>query len=78
MIDILSIVDTLLLLLEKEGALLVHIQFSIDLTIEKFRKLVQVDSSDKYTNILAPTKCWSATSQKYIAIWTDLEETQIS
>ena len=75
MTDILSIMKTLLLVLQKEGALLVSIQCSVDLTLEKFCKLTEADSPDKYTDILVSPKSYYAAYQEYIDILTDLGET---
>ena len=47
MTDALSIMNTLSLILQKEGALLVDIQCSVDLTFDKFCKLAEADSPDK-------------------------------
>ena len=78
MTDILSIMNTLPLVLRKEGALLVDIQCSFDLTLDKFWKLVVAGSPDKYIDILAPTKSYYAAYQEYIDILTDLGETRKS
>ena len=78
MTDILSIMNTLSLLLQTKEALLVNIQWSVDLTLDKLCKLVEADSPDKYTDILALTKRYYAAYQKYIDILTDLGETRKS
>ena len=75
MADVLSIMNKLLLILQKEEALLVNIQCSVDLTLDKFCKLAEADWPGKCKNILAPTKRYYATYQKYIDILTDLGET---
>ena len=64
--------------LQKEEALLVNIQCSVDLTLDKFCKLAEADSPGKDNNILAPTKRYYAAYQKYIDILTDLGETRKS
>ena len=66
------------MVLRKEGAPLVNIQCSFDLTLDKFCKLVKVDSPDKYIDILAPTKSYYAAYQEHIDILTDLGETRKS
>ena len=55
--------NTFLLVLPKEGALLVNIQCSVDLTLDKFCKLAEADSPDKYISILAPAKSYDAAYQ---------------
>ena len=55
MTDILSIMNKLLLVLQKEGAPLVDIQCLFDLTLGKCCKLAEADSPDKYIDILATT-----------------------
>ena len=44
MTDVLRIMNILSLVLQKEGALFVDIQCSVDLTLDKFCKLDEVDS----------------------------------
>ena len=75
--DVLSILNTLLLVLQKKGALLVGIQYLVDQTLDRFCKLAEADSLDKYTNILAPTESYAA-YQEYIDILADLGETRKS
>ena len=50
----------------------------VDLSLDKFCKLAEADSPDKYTDILAPTKSYYAAYQEYIDILTDLGETRKS
>ena len=69
MTDILSIMNKLSLVLQKKGA---------PLTLNKFRKLAEADSPDKYIDISAPTKSYYAAYQEYINILTDLGETRKS
>ena len=76
MTDILSIMNTFSLVLQKEGAPLVDIHCSFDLRLDKFCKLAEADSSDKYLDILAPTKSYYAAYQGYIDILTDLGKTR--
>ena len=76
MTDIVSIMNTFSLVLQKEGAPLVDIHCSFDLRLDKFCKLAEVDSSDKYLDILAPTKSYYAAYQGYIDILTDLGKTR--
>ena len=76
--DILSIMNELLLVLQKEGAPLVNIQCSFNLILNKFCELAGADSPDKYINILSPTRIYFATYQEYIDILTDLGETRKS
>ena len=76
MTDVLSIMNTLSLVLQKEGALFVDIHCSVDLTLDKFCELAEADSPEKYTDIMAPTKSHYAAYQEYIDILTDLGETQ--
>ena len=78
MIVVLSIMNTLLLVLQKKEALLVDIQCSVDLKLDKFCKLAEGDPPDKDTNIMGPTKSYYAAYQEYIDILTDTEETQKS
>ena len=78
MTDVLSIMNTLSLVLQTEGPLLVGIQCSVDLNLEKFCKLAEADSPDKYTDILASLKSYYAAYQEYIDILTDLGETRKS
>lgn len=68
----LSVMNTLLLVLPKEGALLVNIQRTVDLNLNKFCKLVEADLPDKYTNILALAKSYYTAYQDYIDILTEL------
>ena len=56
MTDVLSIMNTLSLILQMEGALLVDIQCSVDLTLDKFCKLAEADSPDKYTEHFGANK----------------------
>ena len=76
--DILSIMNELLLVLQKEGAPLVNIQCSFNLILNKFCELAGADSPDKYINILSPTRIYFATYQECIDILTDLGETRKS
>ena len=78
MTDILSITNTFLMVLPKEGAPLVNIQCPFDLILDKFCKLAVVDSPDKYIDILVLTKSYYAAYQEYIDILTDLGETRKS
>ena len=48
MTDILSIMNTLTLTLQKEGALMVDINCSVDNTIEQFRKLANAESPSDF------------------------------
>ena len=75
MTDILSILNILLLVLQKKGALLVGIQCLVDQTFDKFCKLAEADPLDKYTNILVPTESYVA-YWEYIDILADLGGTQ--
>ena len=68
MTDVLSIMTTLPLVLQKEGALLVNIKCSVDLTLDKFCKLAEANAPDEYTNILVPTKSYYTAYQEYIDI----------
>ena len=77
MTDVLSILNTLLLVLQKKRALLVGIQCLVDQTLDKFCKLAEADSLDKYTNILAPTESYAA-YQENIDILADFGETRKS
>ena len=78
MTDVLSIMNTLSLVLQKEVGLLVDIQCSVDPTLDNFCKLAEADSPDKYTDILAPTKSCYAAYQEYMDILTDFGETRKS
>ena len=68
--EFLSVMNTLLLVLPKEGALLVNIQCTVDLALKKFCKLVEADLPDKYTNVLALAKSYYTAYQEYIDILT--------
>ena len=78
MTAVLSTMNTLLLVLQKKEALLVDIQCSVDLKLDKFCKLAEGDPPDKDTNIMGPTKSYYTAYQEYIDILTDFEETQKS
>ena len=43
--------NTLSLVLQKEGALFVDIRCLVDLSLDKFCKVAEADSPDKYTDI---------------------------
>ena len=50
----------------------------VDLKLDKYCKLAEPDSPDKYTNILTPTKSYYAAYQEYIDILADLGQAQKS
>ena len=51
MLHALTIMNTLSLVLQKEGALFVDIRCLVDLSLDKFCKVAEADSPDKHTDI---------------------------
>ena len=70
--DILKLLNTLSLVLHKQGALLLDIKHIIKTTLEKLHKLTGVTTTKHFQEILFPTNNFHAGYQKYLDILQDL------
>ena len=78
MTDVLSIMNTLSLTLQKEGALLVDIKCSVDITVEQLRKLANAESPSDFQDIFAPNVSYYSKYNEYLEILSDLASTHKS
>ena len=74
--DILSIMNILSLVLQKEGILFVDIKHSVNVTLQQLRKLAEADKPEEFSNLLSPKKSYYANYQFYLDILSDFNSTR--
>ena len=68
MTDILAVMNTLSLALQKQGSLLVDIKQMVEITTDTLRKLLVTNTPSEFTDILSPRKSSYANNQHFINI----------
>ena len=68
MTDILAVMNTLSLALQRQGSLLVNIKHVVDITTETLQKLSVANTPSEFMDIPSPTKSSYANNQHFINI----------
>ena len=71
--DILAVMNTLFLALQKQGSLLVDIKQMVEITTDTLRKLLVTNTPSEFTDILSPRKSSYANNQHFINIISDFQ-----
>ena len=72
-IDILAVMNTLSLALQKQGSLLVDIKQMVEITTDTLQKLSVTNTPSEFTDILSPRKSSYANNQHFINIISDFQ-----
>ena len=75
MTDILAILNTLSLALQKQGVLLVDINSFLNITLEKLKAMSVTKDNKAFNDILSPQKSYYAEAKTYINILNDFQST---
>ena len=73
MTDILAILNTLSLALQKQGVLLVDINSFLNITLEKLKPMLVAKDNKAFNDILSPQKSYYAEAKTYINILKDFQ-----
>ena len=68
MTDILAVMNTLSLALQRQGSLLVNIKHVVDITTDTLQKLSVTNTPSEFMDILSPTKSSYTNNQHFINI----------
>ena len=71
--DILAVMNTLSLALQKQGSLLVDIKQMVEITTDTLRKLSMTNTPSEFTDILSPRKSSYTNNQHFINIISDFQ-----
>ena len=75
MTDILAVLNTLSLALQKQGLLLVDINSFLNITLEKLKAMSVAKDNKAFNDLLSPQKSYYAEAKTYINILNDFQST---